>query len=1047
KAKEVQIHDSRLSEMLDKADRVVAFYDRTHNFIIAPRASLFKDTEVREIVSGVIRHEVVHRENESRYSASENEFRALASQRDFYAKRGISFYLQDGLLVAEKQDAQVVSASDFELREYVYNNPNEESLGIFTVDGGKRKKLTAQQKKATVDVMQLVATDTSPDVNSATLKAINQKLSSANSVYDLKQLVSEALDISVGNDAQARQAVLRERWGLTEEHLLSLDSWLKLKLSKHANIEILKEEFLIELDDRKIDKLKLIYNFEQLETELGKLLAEKRTREITQDTLDLLGDVYEVDSAVGERICPASFNVNTQLGGFTDLPPHGQFESIVKNVRIHNVLDANCLRELDGYGEAGEVARVAVLDLIWCDVKARLAATKIRHRQVVHSGNRQQIWNDLATPKTVWSSEDLVALLDKLEKSDVFKQEIADERFGLPRTSVTKNQDMHARKWSTDACIGGGLAQREVPSQSHLWMRNMITNAGFILHPSNIQAATRSIEDPNWFRDGDASKGIAHIFLDSPKNLQGEGLVWDEANQVPLIESIVPDPAWFNCKRLESQALLLSNLVETIVAGACYSESRSNLAEKGKVWGFNWSGDKNFPDKNTTLTEKQKEYVISSIQVLASYLLSVQWDGKAYDMKAPTVSSWEEAPRAGGCASDTGFMEDAISMLQDLLFNPAYEGNAVIADVRERLNNKLPQFSDNRNGVQFLNEHPYADFRKAENLKAFCDSSELLLSEMVIAPINATIAGRSVSTPLGVMQYRDRKPDTSLTLLAAYHRRFDGSLGRNARMRYGLVRAAKDQLMDDHYRERFGMRRYAAFFAEDSQQWIVDSYMMREFDMGLIVPALVRPGYAKRIAREFANISPYLEERKRKGTASSRDMLVEEGYNRFFERSGEPLVAKKDATTTECMAGRQQFSLPEWAAQWTIGPTAAVIALAKAKLEIVEYLKTTSAPYETRVLDLLAWVDKDLTDFINLCLSTIVQNTDAEGREVLRADGTPLPDQYNTMEAFVVVPDVEGNDVWMPGAHTLTWSSAQFHYGLKLAAQAARILKRFPGLS
>ena len=58
-------------------------------------------------------------------------------------------------------------------------------------------------------------------------------------------------------------------------------------------------------------------------------------------------------------------------------------------------------------------------------------------------------------------------------------------------------------------------------------------------------------------------------------------------------------------------------------------------------------------------------------------------------------------------------------------------------------------------------------------------------------------------------------------------------------------------------------------------------------------------------------------------------------------------ILPKFFSTTECTK-RQKLAKPEYAAQWTIGPSACIQALAKAKMKLVEHIKKIKiAPPET----------------------------------------------------------------------------------------------------
>jgi hypothetical protein len=43
------------------------------------------------------------------------------------------------------------------------------------------------------------------------------------------------------------------------------------------------------------------------------------------------------------------------------------------------------------------------------------------------------------------------------------------------------------------------------------------------------------------------------------------------------------------------------------------------------------------------------------------------------------------------------------------------------------------------------------------------------------------------------------------------------------------------------------------------------------------------------------------------------------------------------------------------------------------------------------------------------------------------------------MEAYEAIIDLNGRHIFVPGAHTLPWSTAQLFDGLRLAEEAARV--------
>jgi hypothetical protein len=133
-----------------------------------------------------------------------------------------------------------------------------------------------------------------------------------------------------------------------------------------------------------------------------------------------------------------------------------------------------------------------------------------------------------------------------------------------------------------------------------------------------------------------------------------------------------------------------------------------------------------------------------------------------------------------------------------------------------------------------------------------------------------------------------------------------------------------------------------------------------------------------------------------------------------------------DASSVELLTERQLLSEPDSAAQWTIGLSASLQALAKAKLSLIN-----AGAKET---PLFASIEETLVDIINRNIAAIPGKLSDE--VPLRADGTPLP-LYQVMEAFEAIIDLNGERKFIPGAHTLPWSTAQLFDGLCLAEEAA----------
>jgi hypothetical protein len=224
-----------------------------------------------------------------------------------------------------------------------------------------------------------------------------------------------------------------------------------------------------------------------------------------------------------------------------------------------------------------------------------------------------------------------------------------------------------------------------------------------------------------------------------------------------------------------------------------------------------------------------------------------------------------------------------------------------------------------------------------------------------------------------------RPYDTSLTLLAASsYTFFPEDPVRDANFRYGIVKSCIAELLGAN-----GMRRYNEYVLDGHK--LHDSYLNILYHMPAIERAVV---------------------------------LQRSGTTRDF--------GSTDASSVELLTERQLLSEPDSAAQWTIGLSASLQALAKAKLSLIN-----AGAKET---PLFASIEETLVDIINRNIAAIPGKLSDE--VPLRADGTPLP-LYQVMEAFEAIIDLNGERKFIPGAHTLPWSTAQLFDGLCLAEEAA----------
>jgi hypothetical protein len=127
-------------------------------------------------------------------------------------------------------------------------------------------------------------------------------------------------------------------------------------------------------------------------------------------------------------------------------------------------------------------------------------------------------------------------------------------------------------------------------------------------------------------------------------------------------------------------------------------------------------------------------------------------------------------------------------------------------------------------------------------------------------------------------------------------------------------------------------------------------------------------------------------------------------------------VAGEDANDAATLFARQVTSRVEYSAQWGLGLSASLQALAAMRDQLQPHANRPEAG------KLLTQVNKLWVTTLNRCLALL-----PDAGCPLRADGTPCP-PYAAMEAYQVVltADAMGNrPVWLPGAHTLPWHAAQ----------------------
>jgi hypothetical protein len=199
------------------------------------------------------------------------------------------------------------------------------------------------------------------------------------------------------------------------------------------------------------------------------------------------------------------------------------------------------------------------------------------------------------------------------------------------------------RQWVTDSCYLGYWQRHADPNG---WQRSMVTTALTVLHPNAQEAIALAEQDPNWYRaTGHPQRGLFHLY-------RPEYLRWDAHGNV-LPASVELDVTWQNNKRLESQALLLYWLCQTV------RHSAWNPIEH-QPWGWPMSF---FSASNGWA------HIVSAIDGLTRYLVAVTTHPHTGlpCFVTPSSSSWEEAPFSSGMTSDAAFITLALEAV--LLLN------------------------------------------------------------------------------------------------------------------------------------------------------------------------------------------------------------------------------------------------------------------------------------------------------------------------------------------------------------------------------------------
>jgi hypothetical protein len=377
--------------------------------------------------------------------------------------------------------------------------------------------------------------------------------------------------------------------------------------------------------------------------------------------------------------------------------------------------------------------------------------------------------------KPQYSQQDRQVVFALLSQHGVFTL-VTEPNTGLIETAdASGSAVMHQHRWQTDNMLCAPLQQAQDPSG---WLQNLTTQAAFLSHTEVLQAFKQAIANPDWFRKGGDKNGVPHLFIP-------DTITFDLLTGLPHPDSITLGHSWFSNQRLESQALVLLAMAQSITQG---------------LW----------PPNDARL----QTLVIPAMAHLAQYLLAVNTNPTTNlpDFAAPSISSWEEAPYAGGMTWDTAVTVLAFQALQPILFDPI----PAYAPIRQALENTAMAMDPN---TQLFNPQAIVHFMAIGHQQVLA---------RIVRPLQAG------GLP---MQHPKRPMDMSLAFVVSHAYPLDADDPiETARLHLQLIACLKHYLMRDH-----GMIRYPAHTVNGHK--VVDSYLASDFWM----PDEYRQALAKQI--------------------------------------------------------------------------------------------------------------------------------------------------------------------------------------------------------
>ncbi len=352
--------------------------------------------------------------------------------------------------------------------------------------------------------------------------------------------------------------------------------------------------------------------------------AEIQT-DLRLDALDILEKLSQIVS--GQKAADGSgLKIDqvwlSKLASLTGLSPSQELK-VQEDGQTVNLFEAGALNQ--------SKCSQALLEKLYFSLRAMLAAQNAGAEPLLATPDPQDakvVIHNRAVAEKLQSRYDLKsfdALLTLCQHNNVFALKINEQNGLVATAEAEENWAMSGRQWVTDTVRCGDIERSLDP---RAWTLALLTLCDFYCQVEEMNAMEKSIADPDYYRLGGLLNGVAHIFI--PQTLKR-------------------DTTWFNNNRLESHALALKAICDTVVSGVAGKQE----------WGF--SDDQ---------LRQHGVKIAQTVVCLATYLKSINTDSNGhFDFAAPSAGPWEEIPFPEGLTWDTEATRSAFESLRALLFD------------------------------------------------------------------------------------------------------------------------------------------------------------------------------------------------------------------------------------------------------------------------------------------------------------------------------------------------------------------------------------------